>query len=604
MTTGDDPLHQDIDIEKAFSESFEHYQAGRLTDAAGLCERILTVNPHHGGALLISGVVKAHEGRFEEAIVWFERVAALCPDSAVAFFHMGCALHRLGRLNEAAARFEQTLRLEPGHAAARNNLAAVLRDRENGRPEGAASPDSELFAQALDHHQNNRLAEAEKAYRLTLEINPGNTAALNNLGLIVPPREAEILFKKALEYYPNHVDALFNMSNLLVSLGQHDQAVEWFQRTLAVDPEHQSALWNLISLLEGDSRLAEAQAYRRRIHRPKPVIVEDAPERRRSVLVLWCASTGVVPYYTLVPQQVNTRIRWVVDYATVDQEAALPPYDVVFNAVGDAEMMGHSLEFMKGFLGRSRRPLINQPERVALTRRDLMPSLLAGIPNVVAPPVVRLRRDEIDGHLIGRLAARGVTCPLLVRPIVGDRGKGMVLIETPAQLAEYSFPPGDAFYFKAYHDYHSADGCFRKYRTVFVDRKPYHYHLAISSKWLVHYMSADMVSEEWKREEERRFLEDPVGSLGAPAMAAVEAIGRRMDMEYAGIDYSVLPDGRVLVFEANATMSVYPSGDPMYAYKQKHINAVYEAFEVMLQRLAASPDAPAPCPSSPCPPSP
>ena len=218
-----------------------------------------------------------------------------------------------------------------------------------------------------------------------------------------------------------------------------------------------------------------------------------------------------------------------------------------------------------------------------------MPHLLAAIPNVVVPPVVRLRRDEIDGYLVARLAARGVICPLLVRPVIGDRGKGMVLIETPAQLESYDFPPGDAFYFKAYHDYRSPDGCYRKYRTVFVDRRPYHYHLAISSRWLVHYMSADMVTEEWKREEERRFLEDPAKSLGPAALAAVEAIGRRMDMEYAGIDYSVLPDGRVLVFEANATMSVYPSDDPMYAYKQKHINAVFEAWEAMLERCSAAP---------------
>ena len=159
--------------------------------------------------------------------------------------------------------------------------------------------------------------------------------------------------------------------------------------------------------------------------RPQPFIIESAPEHRRTVLVLWAAGAGNVPHETLVPRRVNTRINWYVEYATDAQEENLPPYDVVFNGIGNAELMGPSLARMTRFLGHCRRPFLNLPERVAQTRRDLMPRLLAGIPNVVVPPVIRLRREEAAIDLAAKLAAGGLACPLLVRPMTGQGGLGL-----------------------------------------------------------------------------------------------------------------------------------------------------------------------------------
>ena len=75
----------------------------------------------------------------------------------------------------------------------------------------------------------------------------------------------------------------------------------------------------------------------------------------------------------------------------------------------------------------------------------------------------------------------------------------------------------------------------------------------------------------------------PRGRAGARGLAAVEAIGRRLDLDYAGLDFTVLPDGRVLVFEANATMLVHlhdAEGD--FPYKHALVPRILEAFEAML----------------------
>ena len=128
---------------------------------------------------------------------------------------------------------------------------------------------------------------------------------------------------------------------------------------------------------------------------------------------------------------------------------------------------------------------------------------------------------------------------------------------------------------------------YRKYRIIYVDRVPYAYHLAISRHWLVHYFSADMLAEPWKREEERAFLENPVHILGPQAMAAITAIGHRLDLDYGGIDFSILPDGRVLIFEANATMLVHLKDSAEdFPYKHQVVPKIFAAFDAMLDRAA------------------
>jgi glutathione synthase/RimK-type ligase-like ATP-grasp enzyme len=82
-----------------------------------------------------------------------------------------------------------------------------------------------------------------------------------------------------------------------------------------------------------------------------------------------------------------------------------------------------------------------------------------------------------------------------------------------------------------------------------------------------------------------RFLEDPAAAIGRGAWDTVSAIGAAMDLDYGGVDFSVLPDGRVLLFEANATMLAHPEaeGGPL-AHKNPTIQRIFDAFQAMLAR--------------------
>jgi hypothetical protein len=353
---------------------------------------------------------------------------------------------------------------------------------------------------------------------------------------------------------------------------------------LELDPEMAVAHQNLAAILDGRGEPELARAHRDQIYARQNLFVQPATKSERTVLVLTTAVSGNVPHKDLLPRTRFTCIDWFIEYATPGQVP--PPHDAVFNAVGDADLAGPANVAIEAYLARQTLRVINAPDRVARTTRDNLPRLLGGLDGVHVPSVARLRAADLgrDG-LSACVAQAELRLPLLFRPIGSHGGQGLVRADTPSELATMTVGPGEDCYATEFLDYQSADGWRRKYRMIFVDRQAYPYHLAISDSWLVHYESADMPGDPARLAEERAFLEDPRSVLGDAAYAAVCEIGRRLDLDYCGVDFSLLPDGRVLVFEANATMLVHRERErgPL-AHKNVAVERICAAFQALLDR--------------------
>jgi glutathione synthase/RimK-type ligase-like ATP-grasp enzyme len=91
-----------------------------------------------------------------------------------------------------------------------------------------------------------------------------------------------------------------------------------------------------------------------------------------------------------------------------------------------------------------------------------------------------------------------------------------------------------------------------------------------------------MEQDATRREEELRFLTQPQSAIGNDAWMALEEIAASLDLDYAGIDFSVLQDGRLLFFEANATMLVHPENDQTFGYKNFAVRNILDAFDSMV----------------------
>jgi hypothetical protein len=70
-------------------------------------------------------------------------------------------------------------------------------------------------------------------------------------------------------------------------------------------------------------------------------------------------------------------------------------------------------------------------------------------------------------------------------------------------------------------------------------------------------------------------------------MDALGRIATILDLDYAGIDFSIDAGGNVLLFEANPTMAIYlPDGDERFAYRRAAITRIVEAIRRMFRERA------------------
>lgn len=367
--------------------------------------------------------------------------------------------------------------------------------------------------------------------------------------------------------------------------GDDGTAERWYLLVLLIDPNVASAYQNLCAIYSRSGRLEESERCRARAYQIQRVFIESVANPIRQLLILCVGRTsGNIPFESLLTTGTNSRIKYAIDYAELEEDAQLPPYDLVFNAIGDPDVAAPLADRLEHFTQRCGRPALNSPLAVGRTQRHLMPALLGDIDDVVTAPCMRCETppaSRID--LVQSLALADMGLPILVRPEATHGGLGLVCCETIEEVENNLRATTEVCYLTKFHDYRNADGYFRKYRVIFVDREPFPYHLAISRQWMVHYFSADMENNQWKLDEEMRFLQNPWSALGANVMTALAAIGRRIDLDYAGIDFTLLPDGRVFVFEANATMLIH-LGNGVLTNKNPYVQRIVDAFEQLLAR--------------------
>ena len=425
---------------------------------------------------------------------------------------------------------------------------------------------------------------AKRVYLEALRLDPTCLDALNDLGALNHASghrsAARTAYRQAAASHPASPVARVNLANVLAEDGDPLAAEEHYRAALAADPDFAPAHQGLARVL---GELGDPRAD----HHLRKGFAGRAVERHRHrgagrgvpVLLLATARLGNMPTRQWIDEH-DFAIS-VVHVEFWEPSQRLPPHALIVNAVGDADLCGEALARAQDLIAHSSAPVVNAPARVVATGRADNARRLAGIPSVVAPRVLALARSEI-------LAAESLGYPLLLRAPGYHTGLHFVRVENREGLMDaLATMPGDAVMAMDYLDARGPDGMARKYRVMCVDGKLLPLHLAVSHDWKVHYFTADMAQSAAHREEERRFLEDMPGVLGARAITALGEIFARVGLDYAGIDFALATDGSVMLFEANATMVVIPpSSDPMWDYRRGAVSEVVEAARRMARARA------------------
>jgi glutathione synthase/RimK-type ligase-like ATP-grasp enzyme len=262
--------------------------------------------------------------------------------------------------------------------------------------------------------------------------------------------------------------------------------------------------------------------------------------------------------------------------------ATLPDHDLAMVAVSESDPNRPLLKHLEFLLAAWPRPVLCPPDRIARLSRDGACTLLQSAPGLVVPVTTRIDRSTLER--IGRGEQSLADYPMIVRPTDSQKGFGLVKVESPAAIVEYlKTRPENAFYLAPYIDYRGPDGQFRKYRIVLIDERPYVCHMAISDRWMVHYVKAGMFQDAVKRAEEEQFFATFDDNFARRHHAALRHVAQRLGLEYVGLDCAETPAGELLIFEVDSAMTVHAM-DPVdiFPYKQPQMQKVFRAFRQML----------------------
>jgi tetratricopeptide (TPR) repeat protein len=391
--------------------------------------------------------------------------------------------------------------------------------------------------------------------------------------------EAWTILQNAVSLEPTNAAVHAARGNLLLRRGKTDAAQRSYALAVRLDPFDAPSRLALgeLAYMAGDEAGARSwfDAAFALTHRFSPV----ARAGTRSALVLCVAG----PWHRNIPLDfVVDPARWTLHRWYLPDDAAqragfeLPEYDLVIDAIGESIAAQPALDAAGRFIAAQNKPSINDPQRVRGTARDALAVTLRGISGCTVAPVRRIARDELMKITSG--------FPLLVRPTDAHGGRGLERVDDAAAVGAYAARVrAEEYDAGAFVDYRSSDGYYRKYRVMFVDGEPYPYHLALDASWMIHYRSAPMDEHAWMRDEERRFLSNPQEALGG-WHTTLRAIGAAAGLDYFGIDCTLLADGTVFVFEADAAMLVHAFAPD--AQKRAAVERIREALAALLERRA------------------
>ena len=242
----------------------------------------------------------------------------------------------------------------------------------------------------------------------------------------------------------------------------------------------------------------------------------------------------------------------------------MPRPDFVLNNWVNAESLStpRTLQFISDFADGLGLPILNHPRKAAETTRQRNAERLTGIPNLVVPRVVRFINNAGNRKAAIRLIRNAVGFPVIIRNPFMQMGRDAAKLDTPRQLEKYlNQIPDQELYGIEYIHNPAAENIYRKIRAAVVGGEIFISHVHFAQQWKVHRekdeekraaLSLELATVQYGD----KIISDPLGTLGKPGMAALKEIRARIPLEFFGIDFDIMADGRLLFFEANAAMNI------------------------------------------------
>ena len=458
-----------------------------------------------------------------------------------------------------------------------------------------------------------RNEEAEAAYRRYLKRTPRDADAWRGLGLCYIPlrrlEDAAFCFWQALKYRPASLRLTMQLGDILVQSGDMERAATVFEHMIK---EHPADARGFLSLSAVQRELGQEELAGRTLRSgvgKSPISVLSslrAPEAR--ILRLRGVQNA---YYSVAPEASHwlrlrggnfssgalwdqgrfTTINFLIADENILKFDSMPSHQIVVNSIADADLEGRSLLAAAEYLANNPAiPVINDPVQVLNSTRDNNYKRLKDTPGVRFPKTLRLNwQPETPFDAAEILRREGLALPVILRRTGTHTAVSTTKADTNSEVESYFAAASAGEYYVIEFVLHPFRGdYFRKMRVFFIDGEIYPVVHHVDTVWNVHGFNRTtvMASTPWMQELERAYLDDPAAFVGADAYTALKSLYGIAKLDFFGVDFNILDDGRILVFEMNPAMRHSFEHAQNFPYLMPHAQRITDAFQAMITSRA------------------
>lgn len=367
------------------------------------------------------------------------------------------------------------------------------------------------------------------------------------------------------------------------------------------------------AMAEGDYQAA--RALKSRVVAEHPVFISPRqPGQKANILVLNSMQFGDIKSFHQLhfslnyPSQIAHILADEFNFSSIFAEypagraasEKMPKPDLIINnlASGERLLSDGTLSAVSEFADSFGVSVINHPSKVVLTTRDRSAEIIASIPGIVVPQICRYSKDgKTVTDLVKEIESQ-FDYPMIRRTLFFQGGKGMSKIENRGDLVKIlSAGIPEDFFMTAFVDSRGPTGYYRKIRAAIVGDEITIVRVDYDAFWMVHGRKTSGRVAFYRNNphllaEGDRICADPDRALGHPIMQSLRQIRDSIPLEIFGVDFDVAPDGRLVFYEANATMNLLSTARKEVNYPRHAQERLVSAFRLYLSSLLVAKEAP------------
>jgi len=291
------------------------------------------------------------------------------------------------------------------------------------------------------------------------------------------------------------------------------------------------------------------------------------------------------PNCIVLPQRIGQMLR-ATGRAVWHPMSRTEPFDNIawiVNICADPDEYASAMATLEAAVEDVPVPVFNHPEGIRRSRRDRVSELLQGIDGLIAPKCTRFRPQRPEDFR-AHFEAEGFDYPVLVRPERSQTGQGLVRVEDAGdwdKIHRIAWA-GKSIFMTQFVETAKIDGQYMRIRYAFVNHAYFGRSVYYSGGWNVHAYDR---TEESIRDELAMLREVSARPLVAEVLPQIV---ERIRLNFFGIDLGLAEDGRLVLFEANAAMSILQDRQTPVELRPL-MRPVFEPIEAALTKLLQNP---------------